>query len=297
MNKPILKASGLTKKFGEVQALKEVNLELKKGKVTVFLGENGAGKTTTLKIILGFLFPDTGKVEKIEAKLRLGYVPEQPVLFPWLKGREILALTGKIYGLRQVEIDKKISDLVSLLSFDPTQLERRVQTYSPGNQKKMAYLQNLLIDPELLIVDEPFSSLDPIAIKRIRDIFFNFKREGRTLFISSHLISEAEKLADEVIIIKKGKTLLQVDWSEFRRERVYLKIKKETLASKIVFERWPDSRFSGDYLENFVLKNEWKELFVSLEEKNKLAGLEEIEVSQPDLETFFLFWIGNQVLN
>lgn len=291
MTEVILKASGLKKKFGQVQALKNVNLELKKSRVTVFLGENGAGKTTTIKILLRFLFPDEGSIDQIQEKLRIGYVPEQPIFFPWLKGHEILELTAKLYGLDRKELKAKIEALASSLSFNLAQLERRVQTYSPGNQKKMAYLQNFLINPDLLIVDEPFAALDPVAIKRVRDIFLQMKQQGRTLFLSSHLISEAEKLADEVIIIKKGETLWQVDWAKWVEEKIYLKTKRETLAEKIILERWPQSRVGEDYLENFVSKKDWDDLIFSLEGRTREIVAKEVEISRPSLESFFLFWI------
>lgn len=292
MTEIILRASGLRKKFGQVQALKNVNLEIKRNRVTIFLGENGAGKTTTIKILLGFLLADGGSIDKSQEICRLGYVPEQPIFFPWLKGREVLEVTAKLYGLDQKELDAKIEAVASSLSFNLGQLDRRVQTYSHGNQKKMAYLQNLLVNPDLLIVDEPFAALDPVTIKEIRDIFLEMKKQGRTLFLSSHLLAEAEKLADEVIIIKKGETLLQVDWMRWIEESIYLKTKRETLAGKILLERWPQSRLGKDCLENFVSKKEWAEWLMSLNGRTKEAVEKEVEISRPSLEAFFLFWAG-----
>jgi len=290
MSETILKVRGLAKRFGPIQALSQVDFELRQGKLAVFLGENGAGKTTTLKIILGFLFPDAGSVEKIQPDLRLGYVSEQPAFFPWLKGREILELTGTLFGLNRADLDKKIKEFSARLSFDPAQLERPARSYSHGNQKKMAYLQSMLLDPDLLIVDEPFTALDPIAIKQVRDLFLEYKKAGRTIFISSHLISEAEKLADEVIIIKRGKTLVKVNWQEFLQDRIYFIVRRGGSAEKIILRRWSDTKVKEDILENFILKKDWEQLLASLEKNAKEAIFNEAEIKPPDLESFFLFW-------
>jgi len=290
MNEIILRVRGLAKRFGLIQALSQVDFELRKGKLTVFLGENGAGKTTTLKIILGFLFPDAGSVEKIQPDVHLGYVPEQPAFFPWLKGREILELTGALFGLNRADLNRKIKEFCSQLSFDPAQLERPARSYSHGNQKKMAYLQSMLIDPDLLIVDEPFSALDPVGIRQVRELFIRLREMGRTVFISSHLISEAEKLADRVIIIKKGKTISQVDWPEFIQNGIYLKTRRFGSLEKIILERWPESQTSDEWLEGFVLRSEWEEFLSGLNEDLKKMVLQDVEIKPPDLESFFLFW-------
>ncbi len=290
MSQVILRAKGLAKRFGHVQALHQVDLELIRGKLTVFLGENGAGKTTTLKIILGFLFPDAGSVEKIQQDLRIGYVPEQPAFFPWLKGEEILELTAGLFGRGESELKKRRDDAAAFLSFDVSQLNRRVRTYSHGNQKKMAYLQSMLINPDLLIVDEPFTALDPVAIKQVRDLFIRLKEKGKTVFISSHLISEAEKLADQVIIIKQGKTLLQVDWPEFVQKRIYLRTRRVGSSEKIILGRWPESQTSDDWLEAFILRREWEEFLSGLNDDLKKTVLKDVEIRSPDLESFFFFW-------
>jgi ABC-2 type transport system ATP-binding protein len=290
MSEVILRAKGLAKRFGHVQALHQVDLELIRGKLTVFLGENGAGKTTTLKIILGFLFPDAGSVDKIQPGLRIGYVPELPAFFPWLKGEEILGLTAGLFGLGETESKKRRDEAAAFLSFDLSQLKRRVRTYSHGNQKKMAYLQSMLLDPDLLMVDEPFTALDPVAIKQVRDLFIRLREAGKTVFISSHLISEAEKLADQVIIIKQGRTLLQVDWPEFVQKGIYVRARRVGSIEKIIRDRWPESQTSDDWLEGFILRREWEEFLSGLNDDLKEAALKDVEIRPPDLESFFLFW-------
>lgn len=210
----VLRVGGLSKRYGRVRALRGADFSLRRGAVTAFLGENGAGKTTAIKLILGFLRPDSGRVEL--AARRTGYVPERPAFFPWLKGKEIIALTAGLSGINPQERSRMTERVAELIAFDIDLLERRVPAYSLGNQKKFCYLQSFLIDPELLIVDEPFSSLDPPSIRKVRDLFLQMKKDGKTVFLSSHLISEMEKIADEFIIIRKGHIVIQGDLDHLR---------------------------------------------------------------------------------
>jgi len=219
MSEHIIEVKGLSKRHGEVKAVAGADFTVSRGRITVFLGENGAGKTTALKCILGFLRPDAGRVV-IRAD-RLGYVPEHPVQFPWLTGRDILSLTGRVYGLREDALPALVAAAAAKLGFDDTLLTRRAQTYSHGNQKKFSYLQNLIFSPDLLIVDEPFSALDPVSIKRVRELFLEIKEQGRTVFLSSHLLSEAEKIADDAIIIKRGRISFQAALGELKKNQVF----------------------------------------------------------------------------
>lgn len=207
MSDVILQVQNLAKRFGRVEAVKDVSFSVRRAAITAFLGENGAGKTTTIKTVLGFIKPDAGRVEI--SCLQPGYAPEHPVFFPWLTGREILGFTAKLFGVDKGNLARVVDRIGDAVGFDPALLERRVQTYSSGNQKKFSYLQSLIVSPDLLIVDEPFSGLDPVSIKSVRELFRRLKEEGRALFLSSHLISEIEKIADSVIIIKKGSVLLE----------------------------------------------------------------------------------------
>ena len=202
-----LRAERLVKRFGAVEAVKEATFEVHGNTISCLLGENGAGKTTLLKLLLVFLRPDSGRFSM--SVRRVGYVPERPSFFPWLSGAQVLRLTARALGLFGRNTDQAIDGLAREVSFDPHLLSRRAHTYSPGNQKKLSFLQNLLIEPELLIVDEPFSALDPASIKGLRLLFRNLRDQGKTLLLSSHLISELEKVCDEYIIIKAGRVVAQ----------------------------------------------------------------------------------------
>lgn len=205
MSENILRLSGVSKRYGRVEAVKGASFTLRRSALTAFLGENGAGKTTTLKMVLGFLGPDAGTVERKGG--RVGYVPEQPVFSPWLPGAQLLDFTGRAGRLSRSELESRIRVQARILGFDEALLKRTVRTYSQGNQKKFSYLQSLILDPEFLIVDEPFAALDPIAIKSVRDLFLELRRHGRTILLSSHLLSEMEKICDDVVIIRRGEVV------------------------------------------------------------------------------------------
>ena len=288
MSDVALRAENLTKRYGRVEALKKASFSVARGRITAFLGENGAGKTTTLKILLGFLRPDSGRVEVRVGGVgaRIGYVPERPVFFGWLKGKDILSLTARWYRMGEKrrewksaeerdrkrdgdkerkrrpelerawkwqseregewislgrrwwkrELDERVGKTCQRIAFDPRLLERKAQTYSLGNQKKFSYLQSLIISPELLIVDEPFSSLDPVSIKRVRDLFAELRDEGKTIFLSSHLIAEIEKISDDFFIIKGGRILIQENLEKFKREHVWVTTSRGGEIAKVVAE-------------------------------------------------------------
>jgi ABC-2 type transport system ATP-binding protein len=209
----MLRVNGLEKSFGHVRAVRNVSFSLKAGRITALLGQNGAGKTTTLKIILGFLRPDAGTAET-DAR-RVGYVPDRPVFFPWLEGREVLELTRVSLGLAGRWWEDRVRELCGKLLFDPALLARKPVTYSAGNVKKLAFLQNLAVDPELLLVDEPFSALDPPSIKSARDLLLEARAKGASILLSSHLLAEMVRVSDDFIVIRSGGVVARSGLVEF----------------------------------------------------------------------------------
>jgi ABC-2 type transport system ATP-binding protein len=210
----MLSVNRLSKVFGQVQAVRGVSFALPKGRITAMLGENGAGKTTTLKMAVGFLEKDSGTV--ILDATRAGYVADHPVFFPWLNGTEILDLTARSAGIRRAELRNRVRALCEKILLDPAILRRRPATYSSGNAKKFAYLQNLVLAPDLLVADEPFSALDPPSIRRVRELFVEMRSRGATLLLSSHMLAEVERIADDVIIIRRGEVIARSGLVEFR---------------------------------------------------------------------------------
>ena len=205
----ILRTSGLTKYFGTLGAVKNLNLELRKGEVFGFLGPNGAGKSTTVGMLLSLIAPTSGEIEIFGLKLnenrwsilrRIGAIIEEPAFYPYLSGWDNLeALSKAIGNVPQAKI-KSVLERVNLLD----RSKDRYQTYSMGMKQRLGIAAALLRDPELIILDEPTNGLDPAGTKEIRDLIPELAHENRAVFLCSHLLHEVELVCDRVAIIKKG---------------------------------------------------------------------------------------------
>lgn len=207
MSRTVLAVRGLAKMFGDIQAVRRVDLTLTAGRIALLLGENGAGKSTAIRTALGFLRKDGGEVS-IDARA-IGYVPEQPAYFPWARGRELLEAAFELGGIPRERARSRLREWCARLPFPEELLDRRASSYSQGNRKKLAYLQSLVLSPDLFIADEPFAALDPVAIRSVRDIFRELRAGGCGVLLSSHLIAEAGRVYDDLVVIHGGTTVLR----------------------------------------------------------------------------------------
>ncbi|MEU0566847.1 ABC transporter ATP-binding protein [Nonomuraea sp. NPDC005983] len=209
-NSPAVLISGLSKRYGKVRALDGLDLTVRTGEVHGFLGPNGSGKTTTLRILLGLLRADAGHAEllggdpwrdAVELHRRLAYVPGDVVLWPSLSGGEAIDLLGRLRG----GLDpRRKAALLERFDLDPS---RKGRAYSKGNRQKVALIAALASDVELLILDEPTSGLDPLMEATFREAVAAERDNGRTVLLSSHLLSEVEALCDQVTIIRDGRAV------------------------------------------------------------------------------------------
>jgi ABC-2 type transport system ATP-binding protein len=206
-----IEASGLRKHFGPTKALDGLDLAVRDGEVHAFLGPNGSGKTTTIRILLGLLRADGGNVRLLggdpwrdATKLhgRLAYVPGDVTLWPGLTGGEIIDLLARLRG--DGHDPKRRQELIERFDLDPG---KKARAYSKGNRQKIALIAALASDAELLVLDEPTSGLDPLMEAAFRDCVSAERRDGRTVLLSSHILAEAEALADRVTIIRAGRTV------------------------------------------------------------------------------------------
>jgi len=203
----VIQIQNLTKYYGKTLALDGVDLEVEQGEVFGFIGPNGAGKTTTLRILLGLLRKNAGKVsvlggdpwrDAVALHRRLAYVPGDVSLWPSLSGGEVIDLLGRLRG--GVDHSRR-DELVERFKFDPTKLCR---TYSTGNRQKVALIAALVSDVELFILDEPTLGLDPLMEAVFRDCVAEVRQAGKTVLLSSHILAEVEALCDRISIINKG---------------------------------------------------------------------------------------------
>ena len=208
---PVIRARHLVKRFGKVTALDGLDLTVGRGQVHGFIGPNGAGKSTTIRAILGQLRLTSGALTVLgrdpwrEAPVlhrRLAYVPGDTVLWPGLTGGECIDVIGRLQGTQD---KNRRSELIDRFELDP---RRRARTYSKGNRQKVALIAALSTDAELLLLDEPTSGLDPVMEERFCETIREVRAEGRTVLLSSHILSEVEALCDTVTIIRAGRTVL-----------------------------------------------------------------------------------------
>jgi ABC-2 type transport system ATP-binding protein len=216
-------ARGLVKTFGSTTALDGLDLEVHAGEVHGFLGPNGAGKTTTIRILLGLMRATAGEVgllggdpwaDATELHRRLAYVPGDVTLWPTLTGGEVIDLLGRLRGGTDA---RRRDELLERFELDPT---RRCRTYSKGNRQKVALVAAFASSTELLVLDEPTSGLDPLMESVFGECVADEHRRGRTVLLSSHILSEVEALCDRVSIIRRGRTVRSAHLSELRRERL-----------------------------------------------------------------------------
>jgi ABC-2 type transport system ATP-binding protein len=213
----ILKTKALRKMFKvgfwgrSVTALEGLDLEVRQGEVFGFLGPNGAGKTTTIKMLMGLIYPTSGQawlfgrpIGDQESKARLGFLPESPYFYDYLTGLEFLQFYGHLFGIRGAALEKRIDELLDLVGMSHAR-HLQLRKFSKGMLQRVGIAQALINDPELVVLDEPMSGLDPIGRKEIRDLILRLKESGKTIFFSSHILHDAELLCDRVAIILKGK--------------------------------------------------------------------------------------------
>ncbi|SIO88163.1 ABC transporter ATP-binding protein [Nocardiopsis sp. JB363] len=214
-----IEVSGLDKSFGRFKALDELDLTVRTGEVTGFLGPNGSGKSTTIRVLLGLLRADSGSVrllggdpwkEAVTLHRRLAYVPGDVSLWPDLTGGQAIDLLGRLRGGLDA---RRRREFLERFELDPT---KKARTYSKGNRQKVALVAALASTAELLILDEPTSGLDPLMEAVFTDCVREVKEAGRTVLLSSHILSEVEKLCDTVTIIRGGRTVESGTLSDLR---------------------------------------------------------------------------------
>ncbi|MCS7119638.1 MAG: ABC transporter ATP-binding protein [Nitrososphaerota archaeon] len=206
---------GLTKRYGPIIAVNNLNLEVERNAIHGFLGPNGAGKTTTIKILVGLLRADEGLVRVLgqevhgdmpETRMRMGYMPELPKFPKHLKGWELLDLYARMYGMTEQQRKEQISRLLEMVGLKGRERDL-IGKYSKGMQQRLGIAQAMIGDPELVILDEPSLGLDPVGMVEVRELVKNMAKEGRTIFLSSHLLFEVEQVCTHVTIIHKGVAL------------------------------------------------------------------------------------------
>jgi len=249
---PLIQVSDLRKEFRQgllrkrVEAVKRVSFQVNQGDIFGFLGPNGAGKTTTIKMLTGLISPTSGSAQLFgknipspEAMAHIGFLPENPYVYPYLTPREFVEMCGRLSGVSRKSIadrTRQVLDLVGILYA----ADRPVRRLSKGMLQRTGLAAALVADPELLILDEPMSGLDPVGRKEVRDLILGERAAGRTIFFSTHILTDVETMCDQVTILRKGEVVVSGRLSELlrgsaQRTEVVVRCDNED------FDRWCES--------------------------------------------------------
>jgi ABC-2 type transport system ATP-binding protein len=283
---------GLSKRYGTVDALRDLDLEVAEGEVVGYLGPNGAGKTTTIRLLLGLIRPTSGRAEifgldcqrqTVEAHRRLAYVAGEANLWPSLTGGETLHLLGRVQG-RVHEVYR--DELIGRFDFDPS---KKVRAYSKGNRQKLILIAALMTRPDLLVLDEPTNGLDPLMEQAFRHSIHEARERGQTVFLSSHILSEVEALCDRVGILRDG---VLVDMGTLAEMRHLSALTVEATFDGSVPDISGVPGVSSVETEGRVVRCQVRGTVEPLLKVLAASGVQELLSREPSLEELFLAHYG-----
>ncbi len=285
------------KSFGRLHAVDNLSVQASVGSVYGFLGPNGAGKTTTIRMIMNIIRPDSGRIEIFgdgnieQVKARIGYMPEERGLYRKMTARKVLAYFGAIKGVNDKELAQRVPHWLQRVELADW-ADKKVEELSRGMHQKLQFAVTVINDPELVILDEPFSGLDPLNQDLLKDIILEMRNEGKTIIFSTHVMHEAEQLCDFILLINKGKLILD-DTLENVRSR--------QSAHTVSVELEGDTAFVENLPMVTAVKSEGNRLDVSLTDADtqqflralmQRARVRAFEVMVPSLHEIFVNLVG-----
>lgn len=220
---PSLVLTGISKRYGEMTAVDQLSLTARPGELLGFLGPNGAGKTTTIRMIMSILYPDEGEINilgasrAIDVKDRIGYLPEERGLYRKMTVERTLQFLGSLKGLHGSRLKERIEAGLALVGLQDWR-KRNVEALSKGMQQKLQFVATVLHEPELVILDEPFSGLDPLNRDLLEKLMLDLRSRGRTVIFSTHQMEQAERLCDRIVLINRGRKLIEGTIGEVRAQ-------------------------------------------------------------------------------
>jgi ABC-2 type transport system ATP-binding protein len=276
MSQPVINVSNLTKFYGDFKALDSVSFSVSKGWVYGYLGPNGAGKTTTIRTMLGLLKPNGGELkiagvnpskDPVRALQKVGYAPELPTLQTFFSGEQLLGFMGKMFGLAAQARKERVKELIDLVGLKEWG-DKKIGKYSKGMVQRLSVALALINDPAVLIMDEPTIGMDPEATAHFRNLFMKLSKGGKTVFISSHLLDEVQRICTHVGMINKGKTVFDGPISavlDAFTQKWVIEAELKNITKKII-----SSLQQLDFVEN--VKTDENKLLIELKEKKDLRG-------------------------
>lgn len=272
----------LTKSYKQVLAVNNISFQVKRGEIFGFLGPNGAGKTTTIRTLLGYLKPNQGeayifgkniKHHIVELRKHVGYIPGELALYEHLTGRQFLQYFSSIRNTDLILLEE-------LLEIFELPLDRKIKGYSRGMKQKMGIIQAFMDDPEIVIMDEPTTGLDPLLQQKFYDFLRNEKMKGKTLFLSSHILSEVEKICDRVAIIREGNIVALESIDNLKRKKgKKIRLKLKGIPKELT--QFPNARIANGWIE-FITEEDIDSIIKKIS-KYTVLDLEVLEFSLEDI--------------
>ena len=285
------------KSFGRVRAVDNLSVEVPAGSVYGFLGPNGAGKTTTLRMIMNIIRPDSGRIEILgdgqieQVKDRIGYMPEERGLYRKMTARKVLAYFGAIKGLNEKEIVYRVPHWLESIGLADW-ADKKVEELSRGMHQKLQFAVTVINDPDLVILDEPFSGLDPLNQELLKTIILEMRSQGKTVIFSTHVMHEAEKLCDFILLINKGKSILDGRLDEIRSRQSAHTVSIELEGDAAFVETLPmvtAIKSEGNRLDVTLADEDTQQFLQALMQQAKVRAF---EVKKPSLHEIFVNLVG-----
>ena len=295
----------VNKSFGQLHVIKDLSMEVKEGSIFGFLGPNGAGKTTTMRMILDIIRPDSGSITWNGKDVReiprhnLGYLPEERGLYPKVKVQDQLVFLARLNGLSKAAALEQLDEWLERFQI-PQYRNVKVEELSKGNQQKIQFLATILHDPLILIMDEPFSGLDPVNANLLKEAFLEMHHRGKTMIFSTHQLEQVEELCEDVVIIDQGQTIIRGSVREVKRQQgrnvVRLKLDNDPEALWLdTLEGVQVTKRRQDYIEMNIQSDLNPNLIV--EEALRHSGvISRFELTEPSLTDIFIEYVGKTAL-
>jgi ABC-2 type transport system ATP-binding protein len=290
----VIEINNLTKQYGKSRGIIDVNLNIEEGEIFGFIGPNGAGKSTTIRTLLGLIYPTSGSatifgkncIEHPEVRQSLGYLPSEVFYYDNMKVIDLLKYSASFY---KKDCTKRIHELAEIMDLD---LKKKIDDLSFGNKKKVGIVQGLLHEPKLIILDEPTSGLDPLMQQRFFELIKEENKKGATVFFSSHILGEVQKMCDRVAFIKDGK-IIKLEKMSTLQENNYKKINIES-KSGIKKDEFNISGVSNFNIEGTTASFIFKGNINSITKKLAEIDLSNISIEEPDLEEIFMHYYNKE---
>jgi ABC-2 type transport system ATP-binding protein len=297
---PVVELAGVTKAYESKVAVRDLSLSIDAGQMFGLLGPNGAGKTSSIRMMMGITMPDSGTIKLFDKPFerasleRVGYLPEERGLYKKMKVVEQLVFFGELHGLTAAEARKRATDWAKRLDIDEA-LPKKTEELSKGMQQKIQFIGSLLHDPGLIVMDEPFSGLDPVNAKLLEQTLLELKDQGKAIVFSTHRMDQVEKLCDSICLINKGEAVLsgRVRDIKSRYERNHIIVEFEGSAEFLKSAEIAEAKnYSGHAEIRLKQHGDAQKL---LREASTSARIYRFEMVEPSLEEIFIQTVGGKV--